>query len=149
MTPQTQGPKEPAMGDVDRNIAVVRAAIAALNRRDLDAFFALHTEDMSSQEVYFEEPLDRDRFRPFLEHFFQAYPDARIETVNIVAAADTVVVENVMDATFLGEFESVPPNGRHYQVREAVFFELVDGLIRRARIYLDRQTIREQLEPQV
>lgn len=133
------------MNQPDKNKEVVRNAIAAFNARDLDLFFSYHTEDTTSKEVYFEEPLGRDEFREFLEEFWYSYPDAHIDTKNMVAEGNTVVVENVLSATFENDFGDVEATGRSYTVNEAVFFELKGGKIKAARIYMDRKTIEEQL----
>ena len=130
-----------------RNLEAVQGAIAALNAKDLNGFFGLLTDDTTSLEVYFSEPLGRDAFRTFLERFLVAYPDAHITTQTIIAQGDTVAVENLFEATFLGPFGDERPTGRRYSVREAVFFDLKDGKIHQQRIYLDRQTIDEQLKP--
>jgi steroid delta-isomerase-like uncharacterized protein len=129
----------------ERNEEIVRQAIQAFNDRDLDRFFSLHTEDATSHEVYFPEPLERNEFRAFLEEFLEAYPDARIETQNMVAQGNQVAIENVFTATFLKPLKGVQPTGKSFTIREGVFFELKDGKIHRARIYLDQKTAEEQL----
>jgi steroid delta-isomerase-like uncharacterized protein len=129
----------------ERNKEVIRQAIQAFNDRDLDRFFSLHTEDTTSHEVYFPEPLGRDQFRAFLEEFLEAYPDAHIETQNMVAQGNQVAIENVFTATFLKPLKGVQPTGKSFLIREGVFFELKDGKIHRARIYLDQKTAEEQL----
>jgi steroid delta-isomerase-like uncharacterized protein len=133
------------MNRIEANKAVVRAAIAALNDRDLDRFFSLHTDDTTSHEVYFPQPLGREEFRAFLDEFLHAYPDAHIETLGMTGEGDVVAVENVLTATFAGEFRGVQPTNRPYTAREAVFFELVNGKIRAARIYIDQKSIEAQL----
>lgn len=127
------------------NKDVVRKAIAAFNARDLDGFFSFHTEDTTSHEVFFPEPLGRDEFRAFVQEFWHAYPNHRIETVNMIAEGDEVVVENVLTATFENELRGVKPTGRAYTTREAVVFDFVDHKIRAARIFLDQKTMEEQL----
>lgn len=129
----------------ERNKEVVRQAIRALNERDLDRFFSYHTEDTTSHEVYFPKPLTRDELRAFLQEFLEAYPDARIETQNMVAQGDQVAIENVFTATFTKPLKGVQPTGKTFTIREGVFFELKDSKIRRARIYLDQKTLEQQL----
>ena len=133
------------MNQENENKAIVRRAIERLNARDLDGFFELFTEDATSHEVYVAEPLSRGEFRAFLGEFLQAYPDARIETVSIISEGDTVAVENVLSATFSGEFRGTLPTHRQYQVREAVFFTLRNAKICTERIYLDQKSIESQL----
>lgn len=129
----------------EHNKHVVRQAIQALNDRNLDRFFSYHTEDTTSHEVYFPAPLGRHDFRAFLEEWLAAYPDAHIETQAMIAEGDRVAVENVLTATFRQPFRGTAPTGRPFTVREGVFFELADGKIRRARIYLDQKTTEQQL----
>ena len=129
----------------EQNKETVRSAIQALNDRDLDRFFSYHTEDTTSHEVYFPKPLQRDEFWEFLSEFLSAYPDAHINTQNMIAEGDAVGVENVMTATFANDFRGARATGRSYTVREGVFFELEGGKIKAARIYLDQKTIEEQL----
>lgn len=129
----------------EHNAETVRRAIDAFNRRDLDAFFSYHTADTTSHEVFFPRPLRRDEFRSFLERFLHAYPNARIETQNLVVEGDVVVVENVLTATFVNDFGEARATGRAYVAREAVVFELADGKIKAARIYLDQKSIEQQL----
>jgi len=129
----------------EENKETVRNAVQALNDRDLDRFFSYHTEDTTSHEVYFPRPLQRDEFREFLGQFLQAYPDAHIETQNMVSEGNTVAIENVMTATFANDFRGVKATGRRYSVQEGVFFELEGGKIKAARIYLDQKTLEEQL----
>lgn len=124
---------------------VVRQAIQAFNERDLRRFFSLHTEDTTSHEVYFPEPLGRDAFRAFLEEFLEAYPDAKIETQNMVAQRNQVAIENVLRGTFMKPLKGMQPTGKSFTAREGVFFELKDGKIHRARIYLDQKSIEQQL----
>lgn len=127
------------------NKEVVRKAIEAFNQRDLERFFSFHTDDTTSHEVYFEEPLGRQDFEAFLARFFVAYPDARIDTRNMIAEGDTVVVENVLTGTFIGEFQGIQPTRRSYRSREAVVFELEGGKIKTARIYQDQKSTEQQL----
>jgi len=129
----------------EQNKETVRNAIRALNDRDLDRFFSYHTEDTTSHEVYYPEPLQRDEFREFLGEFLRAYPDTHIDTRNMIAEGNSVAVENIMTATFAHDFRGVKPTGRSYSVREGVFFEIEGGKIKTARIYLDQKTIDEQL----
>jgi steroid delta-isomerase-like uncharacterized protein len=133
------------MSQEERNKEVVRNAIQAFNDRDLELFFSFHTEDTTSHEVFFPEPLQRDEFREFLATFMQAYPDAHIDTQNMVAQGNTVVVENVLTATFENDLGETKATGRSYTAKEAVFFELENEKIKAARIYLDQKSVEQQL----
>lgn len=128
-----------------RNLEVVRRAVQALNDRDVDGFLASFTPDGTSHEVYFPQPLNLTEFRPFLEDWLRAYPDAKIQTQTMVVEGDTVAIENVVTGTFINDLQGVKATGRSYVVREAVFFDLSGGKIRAERIYQDQKTVEQQL----
>ena len=129
----------------ERNKQAVRNAIAAFNAQDLAEYWRWHTEDTTSHEVYFPEPLTKAQMSVFVPKLWHSYPDWHIETKNMIADGDTVVVENVMSATFVNDFEGQKATGKKFTVREAVFFEMKDGLIKDVRVYLDRKSQEEQL----
>lgn len=85
------------------------------------------------------------RLRHLLGEWLHTYPDAKIVTQSSFVEGDTVAVENLVSGTFLNDFMGQKATGRHYQVREAVFFELENGEIKRERIYIDQRSIEEQL----
>lgn len=129
----------------ERNREVVLKAIKALSDHDVDLFFSYHTEDMTSHEVFFPDPIGKAELRAFLFDWLHAYPDVRIETRNIKIEGDTAAVENVVSGTFVNDLRGVKATGRKFVVGEAVFFELENGKIKRERIYTDQRSAEEQL----
>ena len=47
------------MSEQEQNKETVRKAIEAFNKQDLNLFWSYHTEDTTSWEVYFSEPLTK------------------------------------------------------------------------------------------
>lgn len=133
------------MNEQERNKAAVRGAIDAFNRQDLALYWSFHTDDTTSWEVYFPEPLTKAQMSEFVPKLWRAYPDWTIQTKTMIAQGNRVVVENVMTATFAGNYEGVKATGRTFSVREAVFFVMQDGKIKDVRVYLDRKSQDEQL----
>lgn len=131
--------------DVENNKQTVRQAIDALNERDLDKFFSFHTPDTVSNEAALDESVRGEEFRSFLEQFLTAYPDANIENERLLGEGEVVVAINTVTGTFLGPLGDVEPTGWSYTAREAVLFELEDGLIRSATIFLNQKSIDAQL----
>jgi steroid delta-isomerase-like uncharacterized protein len=129
----------------ERNKEAVRKAIDAFNRQDLEAYWSYHTEDTTSHEVYFAEPLSKEEMTKFVPQLWHSYPDWHIETKNMVASGDMVAVENVMTATFVNDHGDTRATGKKFSVREGVFFEMEDGKIKHVRVYLDRKSQEEQL----
>lgn len=129
----------------EKNKQVVLAAIDAFNRQDLEAYWSYHTEDTTSHEVYFPEPLTKADMTKFVPELWHAYPDWHIETVTIIAEDDIVVVENVMTATFINDHGDLKATGKSFRLPEGVVFEMKDGKIHHVRIYLDQKSQEEQL----
>ena len=129
----------------EKNKEVVLAAIGAFNNQDLDLYWSYHTEDTTSHEVYFPEPLTKAQMSAFVPGLWHAYPDWFIETKTIIAEGDIVAVENVMTATFERDHGDIKATGKSFRVPEGVIFEMKDGLIHHVRVYLDQKTQNEQL----
>jgi steroid delta-isomerase-like uncharacterized protein len=104
-----------------------------------------HTEDATSHEVFFPEPVPHDELIELLHQWLHAYPDAIIDTQKVFVEGNIVAVENHVSGTFDNDFLGDKATGRSYETREAVFFELENGKIKAERIYIDRKSIAEQL----
>lgn len=129
----------------ERNKESVRKAIEAFNRQDLEAYWSYHTEDTTSHEVYFPEPLSKEEMSKFVPQLWHSYPDWHIETKNMIAVGDMVAIENVMTATFVNDQGDVKATGKKFTVREGVIFEMENGRIKHVRVYLDRKSQEQQL----
>jgi len=124
---------------------IVRKTIAAFNRRELELYLSFHTKDATSWEVYIPEPLKVHESGEFIMGYWRAFPDAKVETRNMLVSGNTVIAENIVTGTFKNEFLGQMPTGRHFEQREAVIFELRTGKIAAVRIYMDRRSQEEQL----
>jgi len=129
----------------EQNKKTVQAAIGALNGHDVEGFLSYFTEDGTSHEVFFPDPLTINEFRPFLEEWLNAYPDAHIDTRTILAEGDAVVVENTVTGTFKNDLGGVKATGKSFLARELVFFDMQNGKIKAERIYQDQKQVEEQL----
>lgn len=129
----------------EKNKETVLNAIAAFNNQDIDLYWSYHTEDTTSHEVYFPEPLTKTEMSKFVPQLWHSYPDWHIETKTIIAEGDIVAVENIMTATFERDHGDIKATGKSFVVPEGVIFEMKDGLIHHVRVYLDQKTQEEQL----
>jgi steroid delta-isomerase-like uncharacterized protein len=129
----------------EQNKEVVRKAIDAFNKQDLALYLSYHTENYTSREVFYPEPLTREEVAEFMPRYWHAYPDAHVDTQYIYAEGDRVIVENIMSGTLENDFDDLKATGRSFKVWEACVFDMKDGKIEAARVYTDRLTINEQL----
>lgn len=129
----------------ERNKETIRKALQAFNDQDLEAYWSYHTEDTTSHEVYFPDPLTKEEMSKFILQLWESYPDWHIDTKNMIAEGDLVAIENVMTATFEKDLGDTMATGKSFVVPEGVFFEMKDGLIHHVRIYLDQKSQNAQL----
>ena len=106
------GEGSPAKGLVTRLIEEV------INGGDLDVLDAIFTPAMAKQA------------RGWIAPFREAFPDVRMEIVQLVEEDETVAGRFRCSATHLGDWRGNPPTGRRFEdVDEVYFFEIGDGRI--------------------
>jgi hypothetical protein len=114
--------RHPATGDTGAGKALVRRLVdEVLNAGDLDRLAELCTPAMARAAAQWIRP------------FAQAFPDAHVEVVQLVAEADAVVGRLRCSGTHLGAWRGHAPTGRRFEdVDEVYVFEVQDGRIARA-----------------
>jgi hypothetical protein len=120
------------------NVEVVERVIAAVNHRDIDSYLACCTEDIQLQtpwaaiEGVYEGP---DAIRRFFVDIEDIGPDFRIEVERLVSSGEDQVLA-FLRATVSGRASGIPAAS---DMPTANIYDLVEGKIRRIRIFLDRQ----------
>ena len=118
------------------NVEVVQRAIAAVNDRDIEGYLACCTKDVELRTPLvsiggvYEGPEDIRRFFADLQ---DTSPDFRIE-VERMEAIDQDRILALLHVTATGRASGIPTPAATANV-----YDLVDGKIRRVRIFLDRQ----------
>jgi len=115
------------------NLEVVRRAVAALNARDLEGYLACCTPDVELDipEVIagvYEGP---QGIRRFLTDVEDTAPDFHIDIQDLKAVGDDQVLAP-MQTSSTGRVSRIPMTQTQTNV-----YDLVDGKIRRIRIFLD------------
>jgi predicted ester cyclase len=107
---------------VKRNKTVVRRLVTdVLNSGRLDLIDELHAPELA-------EPA-----REWITSFRSAFPDVRMEIIELIAENDTVVGRFTCSATHTGTWRGHPPTGRRFKdVDEVGIYHLADGRIVRA-----------------
>ncbi len=82
--------------------------------------------------------------RRMLEHIYHVAFDAKAETRSTLFGDDGAVLEADFVGTHIGEFAGVPPTGRRVRVPLCVVYDLRDGRITRARVYLELPVLLRQ-----
>ena len=92
-----------------------------------------------------EEHRGPDAVRRLLEHVYHVAFDARAELRTRLFGEDQAMLEGEIVGRHIGEFAGVPATGKAVRVPLCVVYDLDDGLIKRARVYLEMTTLMRQL----
>lgn len=140
----------PVEGAVDADLrarreARILALLDAENRQDLEALVEVFPhpryELIGTHNVYD----GAEAVSGWLRERNAAFPDYRYELIGHHHADEAVIAEVWVMGTHRGPIEHIPPSGKGFRCRMAVFF-LFDGeRLTCFRIYFDNATIARQL----
>ena len=122
-------------------------------RELLEAYWQKHDPNFVAPDAVFtmmptgEEIRGRDAIARHLDAFYHQQFDAHAEVVNSVFGENKGLLEAVVVGKHTGEFSGIPATGRDIRVPLSVSYELENGLIRKARIYLMANVLFSQIAP--
>jgi steroid delta-isomerase-like uncharacterized protein len=108
---------------------------------------------MMAEDVVFthmatgDEHRGPDAIRGMLDYMYHQAFDARVEERSRIIAESQAVVEGDFVGTHIGEFAGIPATGRQVRVPLCVVYDLEEGVLRRARVYLELPVLMRQLGP--
>jgi steroid delta-isomerase-like uncharacterized protein len=128
-------------------LEVSQHEIDAWNRHDPDALIGLYAEGATYHSPRFDHPLKGKALADFLKSVLTAFPDVRLEVISRGDIGGGLVASQlVLHGTHTGPFmDGTPPTGRTVAYPLASFAKIEGDKIRSEHIYLDRQTVAEQL----
>ena len=136
---------------VQDNIKLVKQVYEALNNRDYDGAYSLHSEDHIRYDARWEEPMrGLEPYRKFGEGFMNAFPDFNVEVVRVLGQGDLVCDEHISMGTHTEPMktqdgETIPPSGNSFKVRSCHIYKIQGGKIVETTVYLDQMTFLSQL----
>jgi len=111
-----------------RNIEIIKAAIAAVDKGDLEVFltyvapeFKLYAPSNSAT------PVSRDDYMAMVKMMTTAIPDMVHNVTEIFAVGDRVVLRVAIQGTHLAELQGIPPTGNKVTVSYIAIFRVKDG----------------------
>jgi steroid delta-isomerase-like uncharacterized protein len=128
-------------------LEVAQRQVDAWNGHDTDALIALYAEGATYHSPRFDHPLKGKALGDFLKSVLTAFPDFRLEVIsNGDTGGGLVASQWVIHGTHTGPFmDGTPPTGRTVAYPGASFLQVEGDKIQSEHIYLDRQTVAEQL----
>ena len=118
------------------NEETVRRAVAAVDQRDIDRYLTFCTEDIELVAPWSEIQGSYEReegIRRFFSDIEDTQPDFQVE----IERLELIGTDRVL--TFMRATMSGRTSGIAADLETANVYDLVDGRIRRVRIYADRQ----------
>ena len=122
----------------EANVALVKAALAALDARDEKAFLAGFAEDAVLDEMTEPRPFaGRTGVKGWFDAWTAAAPDARTEIASVLAAGEHVLVTTVVRGTLKGPLGRLAPSHTPFTVRRAAIVHVSDGRIARMTAFMN------------
>jgi steroid delta-isomerase-like uncharacterized protein len=124
---------------------VAKSYVEAWNKRDFDRMRGLMHPGYNYTGGDGKEQKGPEAGLAVSQMFASAFPDGRMDVVNMKEAGDTVLVEGIGRGTHRGDLMGIAPTGRSVTIPVCEVFELRDGKIYREREYIDMATILVQV----
>jgi len=103
--------------------------VQSFNDHDWAAEAACRTPDYVAHASGVPVPLDSAAWVGFLKTFTAAFPDAQLVVNDSVSEGDLVAGRWTMTGTHRGDFQGVPPTGRHVTMAGVDFSRVVGGKV--------------------
>ena len=131
----------------DRNKTIVAEAFAAIDRQDFESLDQYFAQDyrrycQASPEAKVESLDDMIRF---LKEWYDAFPDASVETHMMAAEDDLVAVYITFAGTHQSPMGDIPATGKRMESETFGFHRLEDGKIVETWVTWDNVAILRQL----
>jgi steroid delta-isomerase-like uncharacterized protein len=99
------------------NIAAQEQLAQNINSGNIDAALLAFAPDAVDHDPAPDQPAGRDGFKAFFTELGNAFPDAKLEPVHVVADDENVAVAYTLTGTHEGEFQGIAPTGAKIEVR--------------------------------
>ena len=130
------------------NTEVFTQWIEAHRAHDIDTMLTFLADDITIQSAagaYMPPAKGKDEARNHWQTIYNAFPDMRMDEVDLVAEGDTLFAEISHGGTMQGPMGPKQPTGQSYRTQGAFRFDFSDGKIRSILSYWDTATMAKQL----
>ena len=129
----------------EQNKAALRTAVERFNAGD-DAYFAFYTDDVTVYGLPGAPVLDRTGLIAFYRGFWTAFPQARVEVLQLLAEGELLAARFRISGALESEFMGVQPDGKSISVEALNLFRMTDeGRCAERWVRLDEMTFMSQL----
>jgi steroid delta-isomerase-like uncharacterized protein len=107
----------------------MRRAYELISAGDIDGFGRLMSDDFVEHEEVPGLAPTKEGVLDFFRDYLVAFPDLRMEVLDLVASGDKAVARVKATGTQDGEFMGMPPSGRSVEVELIDIMRFDDGLV--------------------
>jgi steroid delta-isomerase-like uncharacterized protein len=111
------------------NEATMRSTYELLSKGDVDGFGRLLSDDFVEHEELPGLNPGKEGVLDLFRAYLVAFPDLRMEVLDLLASGDKTVARVKATGTQEGEFMGLPPSGRAVEVQLIDIMRFEDGLV--------------------
>ncbi len=123
---------------------VIQLFEEGFNQQNLDVFDQL----LAPHYVNYDMPAPTpgpDGFKAVMGMFFTAFPDLQVTVEDAFAEGDTVVTRGTIAGTHRGDFQGLPPTGRHVKISYIDIWRVANGKLAENWVRMDQLGMMQQL----
>jgi predicted ester cyclase len=123
----------------------------SLSQKNLEAYFATHDVKYVAEDAVFthmntgEKTIGREAVGQMLHYIYHVAFDAKAEIRNTIITEDKAVLEMNFIGKHIGEFAGIQPTGKQVNFPITLVYDLENGLIKEARVYMLMDILMKQL----
>src|SRR5688572_13949121 len=124
---------------------------ASSAQKNMEAYFATHDVQYVAEDAVFthmssgDKTIGREAVRQMLQYFYHLAFDARAEIKNKIITENKAVLEADFVGKHIGEFAGIPPTNKEVKVPFCIVYDLENGLVKQARVYMLMDIMMKQL----
>ncbi len=120
-------------------------------KKNLEAYFATHDVQYVTEDAVFtnmssgEKAKGREAVAQLLDSFYHVIFDARAEATNTIITENKAVFEFNFKGKHIGALGEMQPTNKEVDVPTCIVYDVENGLIKEARIYMQNDVMIKQL----
>lgn len=120
-----------APSTVEQNKLTTRKVIAMFNNRDYSVVDTLFTKDHLNHAIQTvnDPPKGRDGIKSVIGRIESAFPDFKMEMLDLIAEGDRVAYRTRFTGTHRGSYMGIPPTGRKVSFEAMHFLRFLEGKV--------------------
>ena len=131
--------------------AILEQNLLTLTQENMQAYLRTHDVQYVAEDAVFvnmstgEETVGREAIGQMLHFIYHVAFDAKAETINSIITEDKALLEANFIGTHIGELGGIPATNKKVKVPLIVSYDLENGLVKKARIYMLESVMMKQL----